>query len=195
MIVTPKDLALRRRKQRRTGMPLNVSIASSTRFLGQPGPWLTSIAFPAAQTGQPSSSAGEEWPHWRHLNIRSGQSSSLPHNVACWSPDWIRNRMAGPAGDSGAAIPGRRLRWRVARSPRRRRRICARSAPRRHNPRGRRAVHRRGRHSAPGRPASRPTAAPPRCWSMPARGLASPLAVGIRRTCATFAPGTFISIR
>jgi hypothetical protein len=37
--------AFRMRKHRRTRAPFGVSIASSSRFFGQPGPWLTSAAF------------------------------------------------------------------------------------------------------------------------------------------------------
>jgi hypothetical protein len=41
--------------------PFGVSIASSIRFLGQPGPWLTSMAFqPAPHAGQPSNSVCAE---------------------------------------------------------------------------------------------------------------------------------------
>src|ERR1039458_8579278 len=45
VIVSPTFFAFRMRKHRRTRAPFGVSIASSSRFLGQPGPRLTSMAF------------------------------------------------------------------------------------------------------------------------------------------------------
>ena len=62
VIVSPMLFAFRSRKHRRTRAPFGVSIASSSRFFGQPGPWLTSMAFQSApQAGQPSNSV------WRRV--------------------------------------------------------------------------------------------------------------------------------
>ena len=61
VIVSPMLFAFRMRKHRRTRAPFGVSIASSSRFFGQPGPWLTSMAFQSApQAGQPSNSVCAE---------------------------------------------------------------------------------------------------------------------------------------
>src|ERR1035437_8841276 len=61
VMVRPMDLAPMIRKHRRTSTPLGVFMASSSRFLGQAGPWLTSMAFqPAPHAGHPSNSACAE---------------------------------------------------------------------------------------------------------------------------------------
>jgi len=61
VIVSPMLFAFRMRKHRRTRPPFGVSIASSRRFLGQPGPWLTSMVFQSApHAGQPSNSVWAE---------------------------------------------------------------------------------------------------------------------------------------
>src|ERR1035441_444517 len=88
VIVSPILFAFRSRKHRRTRAPFGVSNASSSRSLGQPGPWLTSRpSQPAPQAGQPSSSVCSEYPHRRQRKTRSGHSSSGPH-----SPPWCRTR-------------------------------------------------------------------------------------------------------
>jgi hypothetical protein len=45
VIVSSILFAFRMRKHRRTRAPFGVSIASPSRFFGQPGPWLTSAPF------------------------------------------------------------------------------------------------------------------------------------------------------
>jgi len=118
VIVSPMLFAFKKRKHRRTRVPFGVSIASSSRFLGQPEPWLTSMAFQSArQAGQPSNSLCAEYPHRRQRKTRSGQSSSAPHSPPWCSTDRIRKRTPGSSGQSpGAAIPGlRQPRWQVAR--------------------------------------------------------------------------------
>jgi uncharacterized repeat protein (TIGR01451 family) len=171
VIVSPMFFAFRMRKHRRTRAPFGVSIASSSRFFGQPGPWLTSMAFQSApQAGQPSNSVCDEYPHFRQRKMRSGQSSSRPHSPPWCSTDRIRNRTPGSSGQSpGAAIPGlRRPRWPVAQSPRTPPPTCERSGRRWRSRRARCAACRRGHRSASfeqttphARPACWPTARSP----------------------------------